>query len=105
MSEKEIMDKLKDIEKRVAHIEEMEEEQLDEEKKIESEEEKELSELKEATRKVQFTDIADWQRYIWEGCKYKKEVKESSEVDFFCEKNKGPCRFEGCPLNYADSED
>ncbi|MFC1722876.1 hypothetical protein ACFL0V_01950 [Nanoarchaeota archaeon] len=99
MSEKEIMDKLDEIEKKVDHIEELEKAQMTETQKIEKEEETALDELKEATKKVQFTDIAEWQKYIWEGCEFKKEVKESSEVDFYCEKRKGACRFDGCPLN------
>ncbi len=102
MSEKEIMDKLDEIEKKVEHIEQMEKKQLNEESEIESEEKTELSELKDATRKLQFTNIADWQKNIWQTCPYKKEVKESSEVDFYCEKRQGPCKFEGCPENYLD---
>ena len=99
MSEKEIMDKLESIEKKVDYIEELEEKQLEEEDKIEKEEEAELKELAEANVKLQFDTVEEWQRYIWQDCVHKKEVKESAEVDFFCEKRKGPCKFEGCPLN------
>jgi len=97
-----ILKKLDEIEKKVEHIEKMEKSQLKEEETIETDEEKELGTLKEATRKKQFENIADWQKYIWQDCKYKKEVKESDEVDFFCEKRKGPCQFEDCPLNWEE---
>ncbi len=95
-----IMNKLEEIEKKVDHIEEMELQQLKEEKKIEADEEKELAELKQATRKKEFDSLDEWQRYIWEGCKYKKEVKDSDEIEFVCEKQKGPCKFDDCPENW-----
>ena len=80
MSEKEILDKLEEIEKKVEHIEQMEEAQLKVEEKIEKEEETELEELKEATKKLMFTDITEWQMNIWQNCQYKKEEKEKKDA-------------------------
>jgi hypothetical protein len=68
------------------------------EEKIEQEEEKELSELDEELN-LEFNNMEDWRKYIWEGCPFKVEKSTSTEVDFFCKKKNDPCRFEGCPLN------
>ncbi len=67
-------------------------------KTLTSEEERELKELDE-TINLEFNNPEDWRRYIWENCPFKAEKSEGSEVDFYCKKKGGVCRFEGCPIN------
>jgi len=65
---------------------------------ISKEEEKELKELDE-TVNLEFNNIEDWRKYIWDSCPFKKEKSEGEEMDFFCKKQDAPCKFDGCPLN------
>ena len=71
--------------------------------KVSKEEEKELKELDE-TVNLEFNNIEDWRKYIWESCPFKQEKSEGEEIDFFCKKQNKPCKFEGCPLNKKMSE-
>jgi hypothetical protein len=95
-----IMRKLDKIEAMLNNISKQEDQELAEEKKIEEDEEKELSEISESAINLEFANIEDWRRYIWDTCPFRKEQSKKGEVDFFCKKQNAPCRFDGCPLNY-----
>lgn len=100
VTNEDIMRKLEKIESMLSTITKEEEETLSEEKKIEQAEETELKELSESDINLEFANIEDWRKYIWEICMFRVEKSEGNEVDFFCRKQNGPCRFDGCPLNY-----
>ncbi|MBU0532538.1 hypothetical protein KKB44_03525, partial [Candidatus Micrarchaeota archaeon] len=83
-------------------IESMLQEMFSEEQKIESEEESELKTIRDSNLVLEYSSPDEWRKYIWEDCQYKEEKSEGSEIDFWCRKQKSPCRFEGCPLNHRD---
>ncbi|MBU2561933.1 MAG: hypothetical protein KKD17_06570 [Nanoarchaeota archaeon] len=98
VSNEDIMKKLDRMEELIKKIYEQEETEIAEEKKIEQQEDRELKELDE-TVNLEFNNIEDWRKYIWDSCPFKVEKTEGGELDFFCKKQNGPCKFEGCPLN------
>jgi len=98
VTNQDIMDKLNHIEQLIVKVSQQEDEELVEEKKIEADEERELKELDE-TVNLEFNNPEDWRRYIWDTCPFKKEQSKKGEIDFFCKKQNGACRFEGCPIN------
>lgn len=111
VTNEEIMEELKKVEAKLDtiqseedKIEKEEEETLQAEKKIEAEESKELEEIEDSNINLEFENMEDWRQYIWADCEYKEEKTEGDEVDFFCKKKNGPCRFDGCPLNYKDKK-
>ncbi len=70
-----------------------------EEKKIETEEKKELKTLSTSNINLEYPNIEDWKKYIWESCEHKEERSQGDEIDFWCKKQDAACRFDGCPLN------
>ena len=88
-----------DIMKKLNQMEQLLLKMSAEEEKIEADEEKELEEIEGSELNLEFPSIDDWRMYIWENCPFKKERQQKGEIDFFCKKQNGPCRFEGCPLN------
>ncbi|MBW2964865.1 hypothetical protein KY363_05405 [Candidatus Woesearchaeota archaeon] len=99
VTNEEIMEKLNRIEAMLSMITKEEEEELKEEKIIEQEEEKELKAISDSNINLEYPNIEDWRKYIWEGCEHKEERSESGEIEFWCRKQDKICRFEGCPLN------
>ncbi len=99
-NDKEILNRLDRVESLLKQVLENQKKELEEEEKIEAEEEETKKELEESEFNLEFKNVEDWRKYIWENCAYKVERTEGAEVDFFCKKKNGPCKFDGCPLNY-----
>ena len=97
VTNEDIMKELKKVEEKLDKIEHKETE-------LEAEEKKEMKEIEESTINLEFPNIEDWRKYIWSDCEFKEERSEGDEVDFFCKKQNGPCKFDGCPLNYKKAE-
>jgi hypothetical protein len=55
--------------------------------------------IAEAVRKKKFSTIFDWKTSIWDRCPAKKEHVSPDTITFYCEINKGPCKYEDCPKN------
>lgn len=91
VTNEEIMEKLDKIETLLVKM-------AGQQEKIEKEEEKELSELDE-TVGLEFPNVEDWRKEMWENCPHKEERSADDEVDFWCKAQDKACRFEGCPEN------
>lgn len=92
VSNEELMRKLEKIESMLTKV-------LEEEDVVIENEEKELKTIQDSNLNMEFPNIEGWREYIWNGCKHKVEKQNGDEIDFWCNKRKGWCRFEGCPLN------
>ncbi len=55
--------------------------------------------LKQKIVKRRFDDILEWKQFIWDNCRYKKQVEGKSEVDYICKKMDKACNFINCPQN------
>jgi hypothetical protein len=98
VTNEDIMKRLDKIEKLLRTVEKEEVRQLRYESTIKMEE----GQLKTILNKkvnVQFDNITDWKRYIWDNCELRKSHSQDKKIDFYCMKTGNLCRFMDCFRN------
>jgi len=98
ITNQDIYKKLEQIEKSINILAQEESEQLVEEKRIKFEEGKVMGILNKKVA-LQFDNIIDWKRFVWDSCPYRKTHEKEKMVDFICKKTSNKCRFQDCFRN------
>jgi hypothetical protein len=98
ITNEQIYKKLERIDKVLAVLNREEIAVLKAEKKIKMEEGA-LLKILNKNISLQFDNIIDWKRYIWDNCPYRKSHEKGKEIDFFCKKTSNKCRYADCFRN------